>query len=194
VFFAISAYMTLKGLFALWRTMALDPSASTSRRSARRPSDLPTILAGTRRGQRRTAVAAVRDCGGDRRVGARQPRFPRDPGDDRRRPRHRRRHRRRLVRVRSPRVLSRRIPPTLEEKFVATNSGRAESFSYTAPIAYLLELADLLDRQSRVLTFGIAGVLGMLVGAAAMAIATEDVPLGRLHDDGGSRQPCRGGS
>jgi uncharacterized protein len=64
-------------------------------------------------------------------------------------------------------------PTTLEEKFVATNSGRAESFSYTAPIAYLLELLIYWTDESRVLTFGIAGVLGMLVGSAGMAIATR---------------------
>jgi uncharacterized membrane protein YedE/YeeE len=64
-------------------------------------------------------------------------------------------------------------PATLEEKFVATNSGRAESFSYTAPIAYLLELLIYWTDQSRVLTFGIAGVLGMLVGSAGMALATK---------------------
>ena len=37
-------------------------------------------------------------------------------------------------------------PATLEEKFVATNSGRVESFSFVSPIAYLLELLMLLDR------------------------------------------------
>ena len=71
-----------------------------------------------------------------------------------------------------PRLLA-EDPATLEEKFVATNSGRAESFSYTAPLAYLLELLIYWTDQSRVLTFGIAGVLGMLVGSAAMAIATR---------------------
>lgn len=64
-------------------------------------------------------------------------------------------------------------PQTLEEKFVATNSGRIESFSYVAPTAYLLELLLLWTDQSRVVTFGIAGVLGMLAGSAAMAIATR---------------------
>ena len=64
-------------------------------------------------------------------------------------------------------------PATLEEKFVATNSGRMESFSFVAPVAYLLELLVYWTDTSRVLTFGIAGVLGMIVGAAAMAIATK---------------------
>jgi uncharacterized protein len=64
-------------------------------------------------------------------------------------------------------------PATLEEKFVATNSGRIESFSFVAPVAYTLELLLLWTDQSRVVTFGIAAVLGMLAGAFAMAIATR---------------------
>ena len=64
-------------------------------------------------------------------------------------------------------------PATLEEKFAATNSGRLESFSFVAPAAYLLELLVLWTDQSRVLTFGIAAVLGVLAGSAAMALATR---------------------
>ena len=64
-------------------------------------------------------------------------------------------------------------PRTLEEAFVATNSGRAESFSFVAPVGYLLELLLLWTDQSRIVTFGIAGVLGLAVGSAAMAIATR---------------------
>jgi len=64
-------------------------------------------------------------------------------------------------------------PQTLEEKFVATNSGRIESYSFVAPTAYLLELLLLWTDQSRVVTFGIAAVLGMLLGSAAMALATR---------------------
>ena len=62
-------------------------------------------------------------------------------------------------------------PDTLQEKFVATNSGRAESFSFVSPIAYLLELLLLWTDASRVVTFGIAGVLGMVAGSAAMALS-----------------------
>jgi uncharacterized membrane protein YedE/YeeE len=64
-------------------------------------------------------------------------------------------------------------PQTLEEKFVATNSGRMESYSFVAPTAYLLELLLLWTDQSRLVTFGIAGVLGMLAGSAAMALFTR---------------------
>ena len=64
-------------------------------------------------------------------------------------------------------------PQTLEEKFVATNSGRMESYSFVAPTAYLLELLLLWTDQSRVLTFGIAGVLGIMAGSGAMALVTR---------------------
>jgi len=64
-------------------------------------------------------------------------------------------------------------PSTLEERFIATNTGRMESYSFVAPVANLLELLVLWTDQSRVLTFGIAGVLGMLAGSAAMALATR---------------------
>ena len=65
-------------------------------------------------------------------------------------------------------------PSTLEEKFVGTNTGRAESFSFVAPTAYLLELLLMWTDQSRVVTFGIAGVLGMIAGSFVVAIATRN--------------------
>ena len=64
-------------------------------------------------------------------------------------------------------------PATLEEKFVATNSGRAESFSFVAPAAYLLELLMMWTDTTRVLTFGIAAALGMIAGSAAYALVSR---------------------
>jgi uncharacterized protein len=64
-------------------------------------------------------------------------------------------------------------PKTLEEAWIATNSNRPESFSFVAPIAYLLELLIFWTDQSKIMTFGVAGVLGMIVGAGAMAIGTR---------------------
>jgi hypothetical protein len=64
-------------------------------------------------------------------------------------------------------------PRTLEEAFLGTNSGRPESYSFVAPVGYLLELLMLWSDQTRIVTFGIAGVLGMLVGSAGMALATR---------------------
>src|SRR6185295_7204796 len=140
VFFAISAYMTLKGLFAVWRTVGLDPlrfDVSAIVVWVLADSDFratPEMVIGG------IVIGAV--IVGGWYVSGHIGYLPEDPA-------------------------------TLEEKFVATNSGRAESFSYTAPLAYLLELLVYWTDQSRVLTFGIAGVLGMLVGSAATAIATK---------------------
>ena len=64
-------------------------------------------------------------------------------------------------------------PNTLEERYVGTNSGRMESYSFTAPVAYLIELLMLWTDRSRLVTFGIAGVLGMIVGSTAVALATR---------------------
>jgi hypothetical protein len=64
-------------------------------------------------------------------------------------------------------------PATLEEKFFATNSGRMESFSFVAPVAYTLELLMFWSDTSRIVTVGIAGVLGMLIGSAAYALASR---------------------
>ncbi len=65
-------------------------------------------------------------------------------------------------------------PATLEEKFFATNSGRMESFSASwRPSRYTLELLMLWSDTSRIVTFGIAGVLGMLAGSAAYALASR---------------------
>jgi uncharacterized membrane protein YedE/YeeE len=64
-------------------------------------------------------------------------------------------------------------PATLEEKFVATNSGRMESYSFTSPVAYTLELLMFWSDQSRIVTFGIAGVLGMFTGSMIYALASR---------------------
>jgi hypothetical protein len=64
-------------------------------------------------------------------------------------------------------------PRTLEEAYVATNSGRPESYSFVAPVGYTLELLLLWSDQSRIVTFGIAGVLGMIAGAVGAALATR---------------------
>lgn len=64
-------------------------------------------------------------------------------------------------------------PETLQEAFVATNSGRMEALTFVAPQAYALELLMLWSDASRKLTFGIATVLGVIAGAFASALATR---------------------
>ena len=63
-------------------------------------------------------------------------------------------------------------PKTLEEAFVATNSGRMEAFSFVAPMGYTLEYLLLWTDTSRVLTFGIVSAAGVVAGSAAYAIAS----------------------
>ena len=49
-------------------------------------------------------------------------------------------------------------PKTLEEVFLATNSGRMESLSFVAPYAYTLDWLILFSDTSKVLTLGIVAV------------------------------------
>jgi uncharacterized protein len=63
-------------------------------------------------------------------------------------------------------------PNTLHEAFVATNSGRMESFSFVAPLAYTLDYLMLWTDKSRVITYGIASAAGVIAGSAAYALAT----------------------
>ena len=63
-------------------------------------------------------------------------------------------------------------PETLQEAFVATNSGRMESFSFVAPFAYTLDLLMMWTDVSKTVTFGIAATLGVVCGSFVMAIAS----------------------
>ncbi len=64
-------------------------------------------------------------------------------------------------------------PDTLEEAFLATNSGRMEALTFVAPQAYTLELLMLWSDTSRTLTFAIATVLGVIAGSFAWSLATR---------------------
>jgi uncharacterized membrane protein YedE/YeeE len=55
-------------------------------------------------------------------------------------------------------------PDTLQEAFLATNSGRSESFSFVAPMAYLLDWLMFFSDKSKTLTLGIVSVFGLLLG------------------------------
>lgn len=61
-------------------------------------------------------------------------------------------------------------PQTLEEAFIATNSGRMESLTFVAPQAFTLELLMFWSDTSRKMTFAIATVLGVISGSAAYAL------------------------
>ena len=62
-------------------------------------------------------------------------------------------------------------PETLQEAFVATNSGRAEALSFVSPVAYTVDWLLFFSDKSKVLTLGIVSVFGVVLGSAAAAIA-----------------------
>src|SRR6267378_534633 len=64
-------------------------------------------------------------------------------------------------------------PNTLQEAFVATNSGRMESFSFVSPMAYTLDYLMLWTDKSKIITYGIASAAGVIAGSAAYALATH---------------------
>ncbi|HRQ58764.1 MAG TPA: YeeE/YedE family protein [Azoarcus taiwanensis] len=72
-------------------------------------------------------------------------------------------------------------PRTLQEAFIGTNSGRAESFSFVAPVAYTMELLMLWTDTSRIVTFGIAGTVGVIVGSAIYALISGTFRLEGFH-------------
>src|SRR5690348_8069933 len=64
-------------------------------------------------------------------------------------------------------------PNTLQEAFVGTNTGRMESFSFVAPLAYTLEYLMFWTDKSKFVTYGIASAAGVIAGSAAYALVTR---------------------
>ncbi len=75
-------------------------------------------------------------------------------------------------------------PNTLQEAFVATNSGRMESLSYVAPVAFTLDWLMFFSDASKLLTIGIVSVVGVVVGSAAYALATKSFRWEGFRDAG----------
>jgi len=175
---AIAAYMTLKGVLAVFRVAAIDAVDAT----LARPQDLPSLLAPVLGVDRKAALLALAAAlaGGllvfvfrarefrtfDNILGGTVAGLA----------------------VVGCWILSGHVgqlaedPATLEEKFLATNSGRMESLSFVAPYAYLLELLMLWSDRSRVVTLGIAAVLGMLSGSLAWSLVSRSFRLESFRD------------
>ncbi len=64
-------------------------------------------------------------------------------------------------------------PDTLQETFLATNSGRAEALSFVAPVAYTLDWVMFFSDKTKVITLGIASVMGVIAGSAAISLASR---------------------
>jgi uncharacterized membrane protein YedE/YeeE len=165
---AIGAYMTLRGLTGVWRVTLLDPVATAFQPG----QDLPRLLAGDAAQLATWRIGLALAIGGGLLawgVASREAReFDSLLGG--------------LVTglvVVAAWYVSGHIgyvpehPDTLEEAFVATNSGRAESFTFVAPLAYSLELLMFWSDTSRIVTVGIAAVLGMIAGSLAWTLATR---------------------
>jgi uncharacterized membrane protein YedE/YeeE len=175
---AISAYMTLRGLFGVFRVRALDPVAIRLAVG----QDLPSLAAaalGTSRSAM-VAVSALLAAGGLLAFVFKNRQFAT------------------FDNVLGGVVIGLTIvggwylsghvgylaedPNTLEERFVATNTGRMESLSFVAPQAYLLELLMFWTDKSRTVTFGIAAVLGILGGSLAWALWSRSFRLESFRD------------
>jgi uncharacterized membrane protein YedE/YeeE len=165
----ISSYMTMRGLFGVWRVGTVDAVAVTLPAG----QDLPSLAAQLLGGSRRTlALALGLAIGGALVAWA----LLRPEG-------------------RSADVLSGGVgigavivgvwwvsgrlghlpehPQTLEEAFLATNSGRMESLTFVAPMAYTLDWLMLFSDKSKVLTVAIVSTVGVIAGAALVALVTR---------------------
>jgi uncharacterized membrane protein YedE/YeeE len=65
-------------------------------------------------------------------------------------------------------------PVTLDEAFIATHTGRMESLSFVAPIAYALDWLMYFSDRNRVLTIGPVAVFGVVAGSAAWSLASRE--------------------
>jgi len=64
-------------------------------------------------------------------------------------------------------------PETLQEAFLATNSGRAEALSFVSPVAYTVDWFMFFSDKAKVLTIGIVSVFGVVVGSAIYSMVSR---------------------
>jgi uncharacterized membrane protein YedE/YeeE len=64
-------------------------------------------------------------------------------------------------------------PLTLEPAYLATDTGRLESLTYTAPMAYALDWLILFSDASNTLTIGVVSVAGVVTGAFLQSVASK---------------------
>ena len=64
-------------------------------------------------------------------------------------------------------------PETLQEAFLATNSGRMEALSFVAPVAYTVDWFMFFSDKAKVLTIGVVSVFGVVAGSATYSMATR---------------------
>jgi uncharacterized membrane protein YedE/YeeE len=178
VFMAIAAYMTLRGLFGAFRVGVLEQATV----ALAGPQDVPSVLSRLLGMDRATlAWLSVAVIGGGLAIFALASREFRQfdyllgaivTG---------------LVIVAGWYVTGKlgyleEHPDTLQEAWLATNTGRMESLSFVAPQAFLLELLMLWTDKSKIVTFGIATALGVVAGSAAYALVSKSFRLEAFRD------------
>jgi uncharacterized membrane protein YedE/YeeE len=172
VFLAVSAYMTLRGLFGQFRVSVLQSVAVNFEAVGIKGQDMPSLLAGTGLGMQtlRITVAAIVAAAllafvfKDREFRANVNYIAGGSVTG-------------LVVVAGWFVTAhlgyRENPATLEMTFFGTNTHAAESLSFVAPLAYTLELLMLWTDKSLGATFGIMAAAGVMAGSFAYAIASK---------------------
>jgi uncharacterized membrane protein YedE/YeeE len=173
VFLGISAYMTMKGLFGVWRVSFIDVVRTDVSTSGIATQDMGALLAAATGGAVRTVRLVVMGL-----VTVAMLIFVLKDAD----------FRKNLdgwlgglgygLAVVAGWYITAHIgygenPDTLEMVFFGTNSRAAESLTFVAPVGYSLELLMLWSDKSLIVTFGIASTCGMLLGALAYSLATR---------------------
>ena len=173
VFLAISAYMTLKGMFGQWRSSYLDPVAIDLSGLGMQGQSLADVLARLTGMPAKSALLAATGvvaiallifvfkdkrfrASGEQIVGGAIL----------------------GLLVTAGWYLSGHIgfaenPDTLEMTYFGTNSRTMESLSFVAPTAYSLELLMLWTDKSLHVTFGIATIVGVVLGSLIHAVTSR---------------------
>src|ERR1035437_7154508 len=172
IFTAISAYMTMKGLFGQWRASYLDPVNFDLSVLGLQNQSLPTLVSKLTGLSNTTAMLT---CAGVLDFGLLAFVF-KDA-----------RFRSKVVPLLGAVILGLLVvagwyltghigygenPDTLETVYFATNSRTIDSLSFVAPTAYSLELLLLWTDTSLKVTFGVAAAVGVALGSWAYALAS----------------------
>ncbi|MDO8905019.1 YeeE/YedE family protein [Hydrogenophaga sp.] len=170
---AISAYMTLKGLFGQWRASFLDPVSVDLSKWGFSDQGLPQVLSRLTGLPDKTALLITMSV-----VGLALLAFVFKDKRFRSNPSH----------VFGALVLGLLVvaawyltghlgygedPETLETVYFATNTRTLESLSFVAPVAFNLEMLMLWTDKSLRMTFGIASAIGVVLGSFVYAISTR---------------------
>ena len=172
-FLAISAYMTLKGLFGQWRASVLDPVSVDLGKMGLSDQSLASLVAQASGMEAKTALMATLWV-----VGLALAAFAFAD----------KRFRANATQWSAGLVIGAIViagwyltghlgfgenPDTLENVYFATNTRTLESMSFVAPTAFSLELLMLWTDKSLRVTFGIATALGVIAGSLAWALASK---------------------